>query len=917
MSDRNDASPNFTLYPLFWLAVCFAFGILSGNFLNFGWQIYLTICLLSGVLSAVFIKRIFPVIFLSIAFVAVGALYFQIEYQTISPNRVKRLYDETRINSGDPIEIEGVLQTRPELAFGGFFLILKTEKAIYKETELNISGNIRLFAPIRDEQIESEYGQLDLSYGSRIRVACNLRREDNYLNAGVVSHKKLLDQKQIDAVAILKSPLLVEKIEETETFAPLAWVYERRQNLIIDFRDNFNISTAGVLIASLLGNGYFLDKPTAEVFREGGTFHVLVISGLHITFIGGLTLLFIQFFTNKRLWQFLIASIFLWSYSLAVGADVPVVRATIMFTILLFSQMLYRSGTLLNSLGFCALVLLVWRPNDIFTSSFQLTFASVGAIVAMAFPLIEKFRAIGSWSPSSDEPFPPQISFWLKRFCEMLYWREQVWKREVSRQLWAANLFKSPYLKLLESRNLQSISRYVFEAILVSLIVQAWLLPFIIIYFHRLSMLSVFLNLWVGVIIALESFAAIFAILLANFSSALALPVIKLTEILNWLLVSVPNFFTENNWASIRLPVYSGNMKAVYVLYFAPIIVLTGALNLWNPFSLGSKLKIKNSKFNFLFAPPSLRASAFVLLILSAVIIFHPFSSPSPDGRLHIDFIDVGQGDSALIRFPNGETLLIDGGGKAGSSKIYSKSEYEDDREIFEPDTQAIGEMVVSNFLWEQGYSQIDYILATHADADHIQGLLDVAKNFRVRAAIFGGMPMKDAEFAELYSILQKRGIEPVILSRGDVLTFDTVKIEVFYPEKNDNSEAVSDNNHSLVLRVIYGDRKFLLTGDIEKETETFLLNMPELLQTDLIKVAHHGSRTSSIQPFVDAAKAKVAVISVGRESSFGHPHEEVVERWKNAGAKVMTTGENGTISISTDGRDLQLKTFNKEKTYR
>ncbi len=917
MSDRSDTIPNFTLYPLFWLAVCFAFGILSSNFLNFGWQICLMICLLFAILSAVFIKRTFTVIFLSIAFVAVGALYFQIENQTISPNRLKKFYDESRIKSGDPIEIEGILQTRPELAFGGFFLILKTEKATYKQTGFNISGNVRLLAPIRDEQIKSEYERLDLNYGSRIRVACQLRREDNYLNAGVVSHKELLDQKEIDATAIIKSPLLVEKIEDTQTFAPLTWLYERRQNLIIDFRNNFNVSTAGVLIASLLGNGYFLDKPTAEVFREGGTFHVLVISGLHITFIGGLTLFFIQFFTDKRLWQFLIASIFLWSYSLAVGADVPVVRATIMFTILLFSQMIYRSGTLLNSLGFCALVLLIWRPNDIFTSSFQLTFASVGAIVAMGFPLIERLRAIGSWSPSSDAPFPPQVAFWLKRFCEMLYWREKIWEREVSRQLWAANLFKSPYLKWLESRSLQSISRYIFEAILVSLIVQAWLLPFIILYFHRLSMLSVFLNLWVGVIIALESFAAVFAVFLANLSSTLALPFIKLTEILNWLLVSIPNFFTENNWASIRLPVYSGNMKAVYILYFVPIIILTVALNLWNPFSLGSKLKIQNSKFNFLFASPRLRASAFVLLILSAVIIFHPFSAPSSDGRLHIDFLDVGQGDSALITFPNGETLLVDGGGKININKISSKSEYEDEPEIFEPDTQTIGEMVVSNFLWEKGYSQIDYILATHADTDHIQGLLDVAKNFRVRAAIFGRMPMRDAEFAELYSILQKRGIKEVMLSRGDVLTFDAVKIEVLYPEKNDNLEAVSDNNHSLVLRVIYGTRKFLLTGDIEKETETFLLNAPEFLQTDLIKVAHHGSRTSSMQELINLAKAKVAVISVGKESPYEHPHEEVVERWRRAGAKVLTTGENGTISVSTDGRDLQLKTFNKEKFYR
>ena len=320
----------------------------------------------------------------------VGALVFQIENQTISPHRLKRLLDENKINSGNPIEIEGVLRGKPELGIGGFFLEMKAEKAIYKGAEIKVSGKIRLFAPIADDQIKAEYEQLNLQYGSRIRAACNLRREENYQNAGAISHKKILDDADLDATATLKSPLLVEKLGETNTFAPIAWVYEQRQNLIIEFHKKFSVSTAEVLNASLLGNDHFLDKRTAETFREGGTFHVLVISGLHITFIGGLTLLFVRFFTRKRLWQFIIATVFLWSYSLAVGANVPVVRAAIMFTVLLFSLVIYRRGTLLNSLGASVLILLVWRPNDLFAPSFQLTIISVLAIVACAFPLDRK-----------------------------------------------------------------------------------------------------------------------------------------------------------------------------------------------------------------------------------------------------------------------------------------------------------------------------------------------------------------------------------------------------------------------------------------------------------------------------------------------------------------------------------------------
>ncbi len=291
-------------------------------------------------------------------------------------------------------------------------------------------------------------------------------------------------------------------------------------------------------------------------------------------------------------------------------------------------------------------------------------------------------------------------------------------------------------------------------------------------------------------------------------------------------------------------------------------------------------------------------------------IIFHPFSAPKVDGKLHIDFLDVGQGDSALLTFPNGETMLIDGGGKTNFNKIYVQNEFGDEPELFEPDTQSIGESVVSNFLWNKGYSQIDYILATHADADHIQGLSDVARNFQIKAAIFGKMPLKDTDFAELYSILQKKKIETMQLARGDVFSIGEARIEVLYPEKGEYVQGVSENNNSVVLRVIYGARKFLLTGDVEKETEHALLEMPEFLQADLVKVAHHGSKTSSIQKFIDVTGAKIAVIPVGNNSPFGHPHREVLERWRLSGAEILQTGTRGTISISTNGEDLEVKTF-------
>lgn len=854
-------------------------------------------------LTAICLKLKVSSVFICLTFAAAGALLLQIENQTLPENRIKKIYDENRIASDAPVEIEGVISGKIEPAAGGFFMTLEVESLTFSNKTRTVSGAVGLFAAITDDEHAAEYANLDLRHGSKIRVFCRLQREDNFLNPGVISQKELSNQKGIDASAIIKSPLLVEKIADESGFSPLGWIYEQRQKLIEQFRRKFGVSTAGVLIASLLGDENFLDKPTADVFREGGTFHVLVISGLHITFIGWLILSFLRFLTRKKIWHFVFTTAFLWSYALAVGAETPVVRAALMFTILLFSQIVYRSGTLLNALGACGLILLVRQPHDLFTASFQLTFVSVGAIVAAAFPLIENLRKIGEWSPSADEPFPPDVPLWLKKVCETLYWRGEVWEIERKRQIWSAKLFKSPRRLIFKAVNFQKIAAFVVEAMLVSLIAQICLLPLMIFYFHRVSFAAIFLNLWVEIFIALETFAALAAVCFAQLSDVLALPLIALTEFFNRLLVGFPGFLTGHNWASFRLPAYSGWTASVYAVYFAPVIFLIFALNYWKPFDLFGRFHRVNLKSGRWF-------SIISLLILAAVVIFNPGGAARADGKLRVDFLDVGQGDSALLTFPNGETMLIDGGGKVNFNQKLVKNEMNDEPEMFAPDSATIGESVVSPFLWSRGLDQIDYILASHADTDHIQGLTAVAKNFRVQTAFFGRTPLKDPDFAELDEVLQKRGIPLVKLSRGDVLNIGEVRIEVLSPEADDSPDAVSNNNHSLVLRVIYGNKKFLFTGDIERETENALLENPRSLQADFVKVAHHGSHTSSTQNFIDASKAEYAVISVGRRSQFGHPHTDVLERWKNAGAKIYRTGERGTISVTTDGKNLEIQTF-------
>jgi competence protein ComEC len=256
---------------------------------------------------------------------------------------------------------------------------------------------------------------------------------------------------------------------------------------------------------------------------------------------------------------------------------------------------------------------------------------------------------------------------------------------------------------------------------------------------------------------------------------------------------------------------------------------------------------------------------------------------------------------------PDGTTLLVDGG---GHPNIDWKRDSEGDDEPFVRDTRTIGEGVVSEFLWSKGLDRVDYVLATHADADHIDGLNDIVRNFKVRAGIVARTPAHDSGFERFASSLSAAGVPLEVIGRGDSFQAGNVAVDVLWPPQLPDVNSTYRNNDALVLRVRFGERVLLLTADIEKQTETALLNSHTNLAADIIKVAHHGSRTSSIQSLVDATHPRIAVISVGRTSIFGHPHKEVVERWRSSGAQVMTTGEKGTISVVTDGRDLTVTTF-------
>lgn len=875
-----------------WSFAAFVFGITSAKFAFHDLTIWLVAAVILALAAFALRKtRAFGMIFLAV-FAAAGGAAYSWELSSVTPERIRYIYDIGRIESGEPVEIEGVLNAGPEPRFDGIEFPVRVEKLIYKGVEMPAAGVVRLFLTTEPLPGKDPPEQLErpLIYGSRIRVALTLIRDDGYLNPGITPRREILDSQGIDAVGSVKSALLIEHLADESVFLPLAWGYAARTAMIDEYRRSLSPEAAGIMSAMTLGDKYLLDKRTADVFREGGTFHILVISGLHITFIGGLLMLIVRRLSRNRWFHFFAVSSGLCIYAVAVGSDPPVVRAALMFTVILFGYAIYRTGSMLNTLGFCALLIAAWRPSDIFNASFQLTFVSIAAIAGIGWPLVKMCREIGEWMPTMNRPFPPNVPRRIVRFCEALYWNPAAWQISQSKQTWKAKILKPEKAGLFGSELLQKFARYAFEAAVISATVQAAMLPLMIVYFNRVSVAGVLLNLWVAPLAAAAGVTAFVGAAIAQFSDLLAMPFCLLTELASAVMLSLPRFVTENSWASFRLPAFSGKSTIIYAAYFAAFVAIAWLISKLRPFDIK---KAPTGKY--------LLAASAAAAFFGVVSIIGPF--PTHDGTLRVDFIDVGQGDATLVTFPDGSTLLVDGGGQLD---IRSMRRQEDEAAEFVPDRMGIGEAVVSNVLRHRGLRRIDAVAATHADADHTQGLGDVLKNFAVGALWIGPGVEYEPEIAALTELAAKRGVPAVIMHRGMRFAAAGAAVEVLHPAVD---AAARNNDNSLVLRLTFGGRGILLTGDIERGGES-ALTANGLSNVDVVKVPHHGSRTSSTSEFIDAVNARYAVVSAGRRSQFGHPHPDVVERWRTAGAQVLSTQGRGMITFRTDGREVWVESL-------
>ncbi|HYO84400.1 MAG TPA: ComEC/Rec2 family competence protein, partial [Bryobacteraceae bacterium] len=528
------------------------------------------------------------------------------------------------------------------------------------------------------------------------------------------------------------------------------------------------------------------------------------------------------------------------------------------FSLFLLARWFFRRGRVLNLLGAVVLAILALDPQAVFDPSFQLTVLSVAAIGGLAVPLNERFiepyrqalRRLGN--PDLDAKQPPAMA---ELRIEVRLISETAALLTRSRQSWWSACFQAG----------GTVWLWAVETVLISACIQAALAVPMIFYFHRISVTSVLANLTVSPALSVAVPAAFLACLTGIG------PVVQITRLLLWWSGAAVEFWAslESAWRTPDPPV----ALAVFCLVSLTI--------------LGCCLCVRTRPGITWFAAAAALTGVAAVSTLHVAPILHP-------GELELSIIDVGQGDSLLVVAPDGKTLLVDGGGAPSFDPRFKPA-------------LDIGEDVVSPYLWRRGISRLDVIAVTHLHADHAAGLPALIRNFRPAELWTGGLaPGSLTE--DVLRAARSSGTRVVQLNESVAVRLGSARVTVLAPAGEYRPGASASNSDSLVLRIAHGSRSFLLTGDADHRVETALMAHPETLEADVLKVAHHGSRSSSQTDFLAAVRPLFAAISAGADNSYGHPHPELVERLNAAGCRSWQTDRSGLVSFYTNGRRIRME---------
>jgi competence protein ComEC len=611
----------------------------------------------------------------------------------------------------------------------------------------------------------------------------------------------------------------------------------------------------GIMQALLLGQQYQLQRVWTDDYRNTGTFHTLVISGTHVAIVAAFLMLVLRLCFVPEGIAIALTVAAAWLYALVAGWGAPCVRSAAGLTLFALAGYCYRERRPLNLLAAVAMAFLLFDPEQLFDASFQLSFLAVAFLGAFAMPFLRATtgplaRGLRDLDHRDRdlhlEPRVAQFRIEMRLLAETL---EGIMRmpRRVAQLLLAVPLRAFFFF---------------WEITVISAVIQIGLALPMVVYFHRVGLSGLSANALVvpvmGVAVPVGFVATFTGWAWAAKAAGWLLELSRL--LVAW------HAGWDPDWRIPTPPLW------LAVTFSAALIAAAAARGKW------------------------WRGGAAAALAVSlALLLWHPFPAQTHPGELEMTAVDVGQGDSLLVVFPDGKRMLVDGGGIPAFAGM-ARSQLD------------IGEDVVAPYLWERSFKSVDVVALSHAHDDHIGGLPALVGDFHPREIWTGATP-ETAEWAVLRDKAARRHIAIQPMQAGRHFAYGGAEIEILAPDRGYVPGDTARNNDSLVMRLSYGRHAFLLCGDAERQVERRLLAENEVRPAQVLKVPHHGSRTSSTEEFIGAVAPAFAVISVGYANSYGHPNADVLERLREHHAAIYRTDEAGLVTIRSDGRRLRVET--------
>lgn len=627
----------------------------------------------------------------------------------------------------------------------------------------------------------------------------------------------------------------------------------------------------------LLGDKSDMDMELKELYSISGISHVLAISGLHISIIG----MFI-YVGLRRKFSFGVSAavsiIVVVLFGILSGMGIATIRALVMFGLKLLGEVLGRNYDYLTAISLAGIVLLIENPFIIFNSGFQMSFAAIVSIVIVWKKIVYILQL-----DEKEEDNTPQ------------------WKKKI--------IISSDEKKRKNEKNVlvSKLKRKIKKSVLCSLTVSIFMNPIVAYNYFSIPTYSFLLNVLV---------VPLMSVVVVSGVSGMALSYIR-TEVAR--LALFPGCFVLEMYEKmcnliLKFPfsnvIVGKPDKLIIFIYYLLIMVFILILE------RKRKRKLQEKRKNLADIPQEgveihdyiekqkngKGEKTFYILLVSLVILldallygyFPAYRVLVENNQLDITAMDVGQGDGIVLRTPKQKVITIDG----GSTSV-------DD----------VGRYRIIPFLKAQCIKKIDYAIMTHADEDHINGLIEMMKTsdgpgIQVKNLVLPDIKLKDQAYQKMIQIAREHGVEILYITKGNCMKFDNVEVKCIYPAVT--TQAEDRNDYSAVLDVTYNKFSMLLTGDISSECETDLKDMLQNHYT-ILKVAHHGSKYSTSSEFLQQINPKYSVISVGERNLYGHPSKETLERLEQNGSQILRTDENGEITISTDGENMEIDTFINE----